>query len=143
MARKDMRTAEKAQAAERRVKALELRKAGLSYAAIGKTLGVSDAQAYDDVKRILSEMLKERAEDIEHVRQMEVERVDALIAAVWARARGGRKHEDGSVEPPDLQAMDRVLKLMDRRARLLGLDLQKPDETKHAITINVKYGDQE
>jgi hypothetical protein len=45
------------------------------------------------------------------VRKLECERLDRLLLAVWSRALSG-----------DLDALDRALALMKRRAALLGLD---------------------
>lgn len=93
--------------------ALELRKAGASYRQIKETVGyrhTSSAQAA--VKAALKYMLQEPTDE---VRAMEASRLDSLLMAVWPAAIKG-----------DMQAMDRVLKIMDRRARLLGLDMQKP-----------------
>ncbi len=93
--------------------ALELRKAGCTYQQIKAQLGyhhTSSAQAA--VTAALKYMLKEPTDE---VRAMEAARLDSLLMAVWPAAVKG-----------DHQAIDRALKIMDRRARLLGLDLHKP-----------------
>lgn len=104
--------AEDIQTAEREREAIGLRAAGLSYDAIAEKVGYANRSlAYKAVIRVLDRWRVETREDACVVRDLEVERLDSLLAGVWQRAAQG--------EPA---AIDRVLKIMDRRARLLGLD---------------------
>jgi hypothetical protein len=98
-------------AAARRLQALELRKGGASYRQIGERLGVSDCQAHNDVSRCLDNLSKLADDVAGHLRTMEEARLDALLLAVMPQARQG-----------NLGAVDRVVRIMERRARLLGLD---------------------
>lgn len=95
-------------AAERRAKALELRKAGLTYEQIGQTLGVTTRRAGYIVKDALEALTREPAQA---VIDLELARLDSMVRGLWADARAG-----------DVQAVDRVVRIMDRRARYLGLD---------------------
>jgi hypothetical protein len=89
--------------------ALELRRAGVTYEVIARQLGYADRTgAYRAVRTALAQNIKEPADD---VRALELERLDALLRGVWVPATQG-----------NVQALDRVLKIMDRRAALLGLD---------------------
>jgi hypothetical protein len=98
-----------AEIAERRRRALDLRKAGATYDAIAREMGLSGSgAAFKIVKNALKATYREPAED---VRKLELERLDRLTLALWKRAQNGES-----------EAIDRVLKLMDRRAKLLGLD---------------------
>ena len=92
----------------REIRALELRLAGASYRQIGLQTGVSHAQAFRDVQTILKEYLTEPTEE---VRKVELGRLDSLLVAHWIKATAG-----------DYKATTMVLAIMDRRARLLGLD---------------------
>lgn len=97
------------EAAERRAKALELRKAGATYDQIANQLGFSNR---GNAQRAVQTALKEiTAEPAREVITLEVERLDAMLLGLWPRARKG-----------DLGAIDRVLRIQERRARLLGLD---------------------
>lgn len=107
----------KVQAAERRTQALELRKAGATYVAIGTALGVSEQRAHRIITAELRRLNARRAEAANEVTRMELERLDALMLAVWQRAKKG-----------ELSAVDRVLSIMARRARLLGLDAPEKRE---------------
>lgn len=137
MARKDPNQAAKAEAEVRRVKAFELRKAGASYRAIGAALGVSEATAHRDIHAVLKRLAKQQEGHAEEYRQLELERLDALIASVWSQARGDKKKNI----PPDLAAMDRLMRLMQQRARLMGLELQAEDRKETEVVVRVVYGE--
>ena len=96
-------------ARERQIRALELRREGKSFPQIARELGYrSVAGAYDSVMGALRETVREPAEQ---VRALELERLGLMFAAVWPTALEG-----------DIPAQQQVLRLMDRRARYLGLD---------------------
>ena len=98
-----------AAAAERALQALTLRKAGASYEAIARQCGyASRSGAYQAVQRELRRTMQEPAED---VRQLELARLDDLYRAMVPKALTG-----------DTWSVDRCLKIMERRALLLGLD---------------------
>ncbi len=98
-------------AAERRVKALEFRKAGASYREIGRRLHVSTPQAFRDVHHELA-ALAERSQSLAlEVRSLELERLDALLAALWPGCMSG-----------DTKSVMAALAVGKRRADLLGLD---------------------
>jgi hypothetical protein len=116
------------QAREREKTAFELRKGGASYAAIGENLGISQQAAYKCVKRVLENILADTKENVETVRQMEIERIDRMIMSIWSPATHG-----------SLGAIDRVVKLSERRARLLGLDMP----VKQDVSIQQKTNPKE
>ena len=94
---------------DRHLKALELRKAGATYRAIAEQLGYAQPRgAHKAVSSALKATLREPAEEL---RTLELERLDAMALALWRRAQAG-----------DEKAVDRCLRIMERRARLLGLD---------------------
>lgn len=101
---------------ERMADALKLREGGATYHQIADQLGISYAQAYADVQDALKEITREAAED---VLEIELMRLDNLFRMAYVKARKG-----------NLKAIDTALKVMDRRARLLGLD--KPEGTNGA-----------
>ena len=97
------------QAVERAKQALELRKGGASFPEIARALGYSGpAGAYQAVMSALRKTLKEPAEE---VRTLEVARLDAMLLALWPQVRQGNQG-----------AIDKALKVEERRAKLLGLD---------------------
>lgn len=101
----------KATKAERRVQALNLRMVGHDYRTIATELGVGVRTAYADVQEALAYLAKyERALALD-VRALELARLDALSTFVWPMCENG-----------DPEAIDAQLKIMARRARMLGLD---------------------
>jgi len=118
---------------DRKLKALELRKAGYDYRRIGETLGCSVTQAHRDVAAALKLTLQEPADD---VRALEVERLDNMLRALWRDVSAGNHG-----------AIDRALRVMERRAKLLGLDAPTRTETTGAngepvrTDIVIRYAD--
>ncbi len=113
---------------DNQLKALELRKAGVSYQRIAETLGYKDASgAWRAVKSALKKTLQEPAAEL---RTLEIERLDAMLSAIWA-----------SVKQVQYGAQDRALKIMERRAKLLGLDAPvkiapvDPDGNKYELLV--------
>ena len=96
-------------AALRQIEALKMRAAGHSYEEIRARLGYrTRSGAYASV---MAGLHKERVEPADETRVLELERLDRLLNAIWDKATGG-----------DLEAVDRALKIMERRAKFMGLD---------------------
>jgi hypothetical protein len=99
----DLRTDEK----QRQAAALRL--AGVEYSKIAEQLGYASASgAYHAAQAGLTAAVDEPKSQI---RALELRRLDEMLVGLWRKARGG-----------DLAAVDRVLKVMERRARYLTLD---------------------
>lgn len=90
-------------------RALDMRKAGATFQQIGDSLGVSRQRAFAIVTAALEELNQSCAATAEHVRRLELERLDAMTAALSDRQGIPR-------------VADSLLRIMERRARLLGLD---------------------
>ena len=139
MARKHAQPGKAEAAAARRLQAIQLRMGGASYRAIAERLGVSDAQAFNDVKAELAKIAKLTSAEAEHVRTIELERLDAMTLALWSKAEQG-----------DQGAIDRLLRVMERRSKLMGLDAptsirQEPvpdiDWSQVPLEIQVAFAD--
>ena len=104
-------SARKMRAQEVEVRSVELRKQGLSYRAIGQQLKTSDTTVRKALKRVFTRIREETSEKAEELIQLEAERLDDLFNAIWGQAIKG-----------DYAAIDRIIRIMDRRAKLLGLD---------------------
>ena len=98
-------------AAERRARALQLRKEGANFDQIAEELGMSRSAAHKTVQRAIAELATLAETEVAEIRALESARLDELQHAVWPQAVAG-----------DLPALDRVIRIMERRARLLGLD---------------------
>jgi hypothetical protein len=94
---------------DRQLRALALRKGGASFDTIAVALGYGGKSgAYKAVSTALRDTLREPAEE---VRALELERLDHMLTAIWPAALSG-----------NFRAQDQVLRLMERRAKYLGLD---------------------
>ena len=126
--------------AERDAEAARLRSRGRTYPQIAEELGYCDkGAAHHAVKKILDGIVVE-ARDL--LIKMELDKLDMMTRAVIDVLEGqhyvvsdGRIVYIGDKDDPDrkellddgpvLQAVDRLLKIADRRAKLLGLDAPK------------------
>lgn len=97
----------------KRARALDLRLQGWSYREIAAELGWSSSKnSYYNVMKALDDTI---AEPSAQVRAMELARLDVAMRPFMMRAAEG-----------DADALNSVLKIMDRRTRLLGLDAPNP-----------------
>jgi hypothetical protein len=112
--------AKREEVAARRTRALQLRAAGVPYQAIADELGhTSKGAAAVDVTRAL----RDRQDLLDGQRDLfvtlELERLDSLERAVQAVLRQASADGEKSIV---LRASDRLLRIAERRAKLLGLD---------------------
>lgn len=106
-------------AKERAADALRLRKEGATFAEIADALGYNSTQAaHGAVKRALDAIIREPAAEVLAV---ELERLDALWRGNYPKAQAGDHH-----------AVSSCLRIMERRAKLLGLDM--PDKVQAALS---------
>ena len=110
-----------AAAAQRRREALRLRKRGKSYPKIADALGVSVSTAHKYVTTELQRLAKECGEDAAAIRQIELDRLDDALDALADR-----------IEQGDDRAVATMLRIQERRAKLLGLD--SPDRQQVEVT---------
>lgn len=129
--------------ATRDADAARLRARGRTYRQIATELDMAGpGKAYEAVRRVLAETTQEAADDL---RLIELERLDQMYQAAlkvletehYAVSHGRVIYlEDGGPpltdDGPALQAMDRLLKIQERRAKLLGLDAP----TKANVTVS-------
>jgi hypothetical protein len=104
-------SAAKARKLGNQIKALELRRMGRGYVDIASTIGISKSQAHRLVKQGLADARAQVEANANELKVEEISRLDAMLGGLWAGARSG-----------NVAAVDRVLKIMERRAKLLGLD---------------------
>lgn len=104
----------RAAATERKRQALELRMDGTTFEQIGKELGVSKQAAHALVVKALDEARQKSAISAEQLREMELTRLDSLWRTAYTLAKSQNQN--------NLAAIDRCLRIMERRAKLTGLD---------------------
>jgi hypothetical protein len=110
-------------------RAASLRAAGATFREIGEALGYDPTWVRTLVLRALEESKHESAD---LMRTQEGVRLDRLQRAHWPHAVGSTA-PDGVVTPPDQKAALVILRVMDRRARLFGLDAPVQVEVEVAI----------
>lgn len=101
---------------------MELRREGKSYSKIGEELGCSAARAHKIVTEELRKIRDKLAEETSEVKTLELQRLDKLFDIAFKKADAG-----------NLPAIDRCIRIMERRARLLGLDM--PEKMEHIGTV--------
>jgi hypothetical protein len=95
-------------AAWRRTRAVELATQDFTYQQIADELGYANRGT---VHRIVQRALESRlTEGVDQLRDLEIDRLDAMQAALWQAASAG-----------DTQAATAIVKIIDKRCRLLGL----------------------
>ena len=94
---------------DKETKVLELRRAGLTWQRISEETGYADATgAYAAYKRAIRRTQQQPADEL---REQELDRIDRLQLAAWPNAMKGSE-----------RAILAIVRLMERRAKLLGLD---------------------
>lgn len=141
------------QVLERRAQAVDMRRQSIPWSVIAERLGYANAGVVaQEVLRALREANYELREQLDGYRQLELEKLDALERLMWAIIR--KKHilaQHGRIvfdpqtgEPmlddgPLFNAADRLLKISERRSKLLGwdaptkLEVQATDELDREI----------
>jgi hypothetical protein len=100
---------------------VELRRAGVTWKVIAERTGYASASgAYNAYQRIAERLIRP---GLEEYRDLELERLDRLQVAVWGKAVTG-----------DIRALDSVLRIIDRRTRILGLEAPKEVNLKAEVT---------
>lgn len=108
-----------AEIAEKRQKCLELRKCGGSFRYIAEQQNISLGLAHKYIADALSEINGLIAQDAEQLRELELQRLDTATLAIAKLVRQGH-----------LGAVDRWLRISERRSKLLGLDAPIQQQVK-------------
>lgn len=125
---------------------LALRRTGMTYEKIARAAvkkfgadnlpnGWDKLYAYKDVKREIDKIRSTLREDAGEIVELELQRLDEMLVGLWAKARRG-----------NTAAIDRVLKIMERRAKFLGIDAPERRELTGAggepLVLRVKGFDE-
>lgn len=129
----------KLQAADKQKQAMQLRLRGKQYDEIAEIVGyATGASAYNAVMAALKATLREPAEEL---RQMEVKRIDVMLDKLWQSIEAWDTAEPSATKQA---VVDRILRLMERRAKYLGLDVvqeQKDQVIKLVFESDSSYND--
>lgn len=102
-------------AAQRASMALQLRAQKLTYDEVARRCGYADRGACH--RAVQRELQRVVVENVEELRKAEAEGLDQLEAECWKRLK-----EEG-FEKARLFAVDRIIAIKERRAKLMGLDV--------------------
>jgi len=108
---------------------MKARLEGKSFEEIGAQFGVSTQRAFKIVKDESALLNRKRAETAEECIRLELSRLDEMFKPLWAKAKKG-----------DMQAQASCLRIMERRSKLLGLDLADGKEDSGqagTVTVNI------
>jgi predicted transcriptional regulator len=108
--------------------ALKLRKAMIPFDEMAELLGVSESQARKAVQEALHDLQTSEALNADMQRQLMIEQIEQMIAAIHAPATG--RLINGKPVMIDLGAIDRMLKLLQRKAELMGLTYAPAEDIK-------------
>lgn len=101
----------KARSMQRQEEALEHRIAGLSYGKIAKQMGLARSRCHALVVNALKDSASRIETNADNLRDMEITRIDDIIAACWGYAtKGSTMH------------MRELRGFMEMRCKLLGID---------------------
>lgn len=106
--------------ADRDLRILELRRSGVSYSKISEEVGITAASAYRIVKQYLERVAAECTEEAKELIALESERLDTLYKAL-----------EPSIAAGNPKAIVAGIKIMERRARLHGLD--QPEKLEQVV----------
>lgn len=111
--------------AERDLRIFQMRKTGTAVQEIARRFGISTKAVNFAIQRQLSRMNQEALMAYPEVLRMELERLDSLQQSVWPLTQHRKVTMDDGTEvvvEPDLKAVQQALSIMDRRAKLLGME---------------------
>lgn len=111
--------------ADRDLRIFKMRQAGVAANEIARRFGISTSAVQAAIRRQLEKMNREALMAYPEVLRMELERLDSLQSSIWPLTQHRKVKLDDGTEvtlEPDMKAIQQVLGIMDRRARLLGME---------------------
>lgn len=114
--------------AARRLRCVELAATGKTYAEIASQVGFANKSSAR--KAVVAALAARQVDAVDDLRRLEVSRLDQLQSASWEDALAG-----------DARAVDRILRIITLRAKLLGLVDQTP-AVAHCSLVQSDYWSQ-
>ncbi len=140
--------------AHRRTRAANMRRSGHSWQEIADELGYDCRQsAFTDVRRAREQAEAEMKESLAELKETEVDRLDALTAKAWQimdhkhlALSGGKvvtvgpegEETELTDDGPALDAIRTLLRIAERRSKLLGLDAPVKVESEGEVHVVVR-----
>lgn len=117
--------------AARQAEAIKLRVRGKSVREIAEALGISKSQAAVDVRAAMAATAKEAEENVNEQRGLELGRLERALEVVESVLTKSNGAEEG--DELALKALDRLVKIQDQRAKILGL--YAPEKREIAASV--------
>jgi predicted transcriptional regulator len=123
--------------AERKARAIELRRQGMTYRAIGKEMGLSHTAIYLYVNELLDTIEALQTDTVNAYRQIQNELIAIGIEETLEILNTPASSElEDMRQMKRLQAIDRMNKLLERQSKLNGLDMPtKIEQTGNSVTF--------
>lgn len=110
---------------QRDLEVMRLRKTGMDLDSIAKKVGFSDRSGvHRSLLRHIKRIQEDSREDTLFVRQLELNRLDGMLEALW-----------GEIEQGNTSAINTGLSIMQRRSSLLGLDAPKEINIQMQVVV--------
>lgn len=103
---------------------IELRKQGMNYADIASEVGIHMDTARSAVNTYMIRLQARTLESADELRRDDYSKLSMMLDAIWDRVLEG-----------ELGAIDRAIKILERRARLMGLDMQQQNAILMALNL--------
>lgn len=107
---------------QRRTAISNLLKSRVSYRDIAKVMGVSLGTVASDVKALFEQWSSEQIQNVEEQAMLDLATMNDALRAIMQQIRGG-----------DLQCIDRMVRILERRARMLGYDRPQKIDTGDTV----------
>lgn len=114
---------------------LKLRIKSYTYHEIGDALGVSHVGVYKAVLRGLARLVEENTQSADEYRAMQLQQIDTTLKKAFAIMND----TESDNEHLKLQAIDRIHRGLERKSKLLGLDIAK-DEPGATVVFEMVSG---
>lgn len=111
--------------ADRDLRIFKMRQAGVPTNEIARRFNMTTSAVGNAIRRQLQKMNSEALMAYPEVLRMELERLDALQQSIWPLTQHRKVRMDDGTEvavEPDMKAVQTALSIMDRRAKLLGME---------------------
>jgi hypothetical protein len=116
-------------AAEKRIKAVQLRQQGMNLEQISNQLSMNVNITSKYLREALDELADEQYTDTEDYRTLQMLRLEGLLSLVWEKVAGG-----------DLNAVDKARQLIDQMSRLMNLYAPTKFAHTHAASEDAQIG---
>lgn len=126
----------------RREQVFNMRRNGASFREIARALNTTEATTHRDYTAVMQRVIENNNDSADAHRQLELTRLDALLVRLHPLVMPSPEKSGEPVPPPNLKAVDRYLRVLDMRVKLLGLNApERVDATVRHIDMDAVTAD--